>query len=380
VALTKKQKTAVWLGVGFVAFVALVVPRILTSEPDTPGAPARAAGGGDTLAVTVAPVAQERLEDRVATTGTLLPWEAVDLRAEVAGRVTSLSFEEGTRVRQGQTLVTLDTRVLQAQIESARTRRDLAGVQAERRRELFAIGGLSRQALDEAESAARVLDAELAELGAEVARRRVVAPFAGVVGLREVSVGAYLSPGDRVATLRVTSPLRLEFSVPERYLGQIREGDGVTFRVPGQEVAFGATVTAAEPAVDPLTRAFTVRARVGNPDDALRPGAFADVQLVLDAIDDALLVPTASVITGADAVTVFVVEGGAAARRVVTTGVRTADRIQITSGLQPGDVVLTSGLDEVREGQPVRTGGAFDPTRVRPDAPAERSRRFQTAD
>jgi membrane fusion protein (multidrug efflux system) len=377
--LTSKQKTGAWIGV-VVVLVALVVWQILTSG----GVASEQAGGAqrapDTLSVTVAPVAQERLEDRVATTGTLLPWESVDLRAEVAGRVTSLAFEEGSRVRNGQTLVTLDTQVLQAQIQGVRTRRDLAGVQADRRRELFEIGGLSRQALDEADAASRVLDAELAQLSAEVTRRRIVAPFEGVVGLREVSVGAYLSPGDRVATLRVTSPLRLEFTVPERYLGKVREGDAISFRVPGQEVEFGATVLATEPAVDPVTRAFTVRARVGNPDDVLRPGSFAEVQLVLDAVDDALLIPTASVVTGADSTKVFILKDGTAVSRLVTTGVRTSDRIQITSGLQAGDVVLTSGLDIVREGQAVRAGGAFDPTQVRPQSAAERPRQYQTND
>jgi membrane fusion protein (multidrug efflux system) len=365
------------MGGALAGCVALVLVLTWAREGE-PQAPVQAARPADTLYVTVAPVAQERLEDRVSTTGTLRPWEAVDLLAEVAGRVTTLSFEEGSRVREGQTLVTLDTQVLEARAQSAQARRDLAAVQAERRRELFALGGLSRQALDEAESALRVLDAELAELSAESARRRVVAPFGGVVGLREVSVGAYLTPGDRVATLRVTNPLRLEFTVPERYLGRIREGDAVSFRVPGQPLDYGATVLAAEPAVDPVTRAFTVRARVGNPDDVLRPGAFAEVQLVLDAIDGALLVPTASVITGADSTKVFVLRDGAAVSRGVTTGVRTADRIQVTSGLGPGDVVLTSGLNEVREGQPVRTGGAFDPTRVRPAAAAGRSALYET--
>ena len=131
--------------------------------------------------MTVAPVSTELLEDRVTTTGTLLPWEAVEVRAEVAGRVTAINFSEGSAVGRGQTLVSLDADVLRAQIEGARARRDLAGVQAQRYRELFEIGGLSRQELDQAESEARVLDAELAQLAAEVRRRQVVAPFAGQI-------------------------------------------------------------------------------------------------------------------------------------------------------------------------------------------------------
>lgn len=326
-ALTRSQKTAVWIGVALVAAALLILPRFLGGGEDgeaAEGGPGGGERGADTLAVTVAPVSQELLEDKVTTTGTLLPWEAVDLRAEVAGRVTGLRFSEGTAVRQGQTLVTLDTGVLEAQIQGARTRRDLARVQAGRRRELFEIGGLSRQALDQAESESRVLDAELAELAAEVSRRRIVAPFSGQVGLREVSEGAYLSPGDRVATLRVTSQLRLEFTVPERYLGQIQTGEPVRFRVPGQPDPFVATIYATEPAVDQATRAFTVRARARNPGGVLQPGAFAEVELVLAEIPDALLIPTSSVVTGADSTTVYVLQNGTAVPRAVETGVRTA--------------------------------------------------------
>ena len=369
------------MGVALVAAALLILPRVLGDDAEAAGPEAGGGrGGSDTLAVTVAPVSQELLEDRVTTTGTLLAWESVDLRAEVAGRVTGLGFREGSFVRQGQTLVSLDTEVLQAQIEGARTRRDLARVQAQRRRELFEIGGLSRQALDEAESAARVLDAELAQLAAEGRRRRVVAPFSGQIGLREVSQGAYLSPGDRIATLRITSRLRLEFTVPERYLGQIGQGQAVRFAVPGQEDDFVATVYAIEPNVEAATRAFTVRAEARNPGGVLQPGAFAEVDLVLDEIPDALLIPAAAVVTGADSTTVFVVRDGTAVPRAVTTGVRTADRLQVTSGLTADDVVLTSGLNQVRPGQAIRTGGAFDPTRVQPEGTPERTRDYQTSD
>ncbi len=380
-ALTRPQKTALWAGVAIVAVAALLfVPRLFGGDVEAEAPGAGRAPGGDTLAVTVAPVSQQLLEDKVTTTGTLLPWESVDLRAETAGRVVSLNFSEGSAVRQGQTLVSLDTDVLRAQIEGARTRRDLAAVQAQRRRELFEIGGLSRQALDQAESEASVLDAELAQFAAEVRRRQIVAPFSGTIGLREVSTGAYLSPGDRIATLRITSQLRLQFTVPERYLGQIREGSPVRFRVPGQDSPFTATIYAIEPAVEQATRAFTVRARAPNPGGVLRPGAFAEVELVLDEVPEALLIPTAAVITGADSTTVFVVRDGTAVPRAVTTGVRTADQIQITSGLSADDVVLTSGLNQVRPGQAIRTGGAFDPTRVRPEGTPERTTEYEVAE
>ncbi len=345
------------------------------------GGPDAAAAGprrSDTLVVTTAPAVQERLADQFTTTGSLLPWEAVELRAEVAGRVEAIAFQEGTSVRQGQVLARLDTRVLDAEVEAVEARRELARVQVGRQRELFRIGGLSRQALDQAESELRVLDAGRAQLQAEIARRRIVAPFAGEVGLRDVSVGAYVSPGDRIATLRVTHPLRLEFTVPERYLGDVREGQPITFTVPGQAAPFEATVYAVEPGVDPGTRAFAVRARTGNGDGRLTPGAFAEVQLVFNQIEGAILVPTVAIVPGADSASVFVVRDGKATRRSVGTGVRTADRIQVTSGLAAGEIVLTSGFEEVRPGQPVRaTEGGFDPASPAPASSAT-GRAFST--
>ncbi|MFN3597230.1 MAG: efflux RND transporter periplasmic adaptor subunit [Rubricoccaceae bacterium] len=384
-ALSPKQKRiALWAGLAAAAVLAAVlVPRVFGGDAEagrSPGGGGPGGGrGGDSLTVTVAQVRAELLEERLTTTGELDPWEAVDVRAEVAGRIVSLGFAEGAFVRQGQTLAVLDTDVLRAEVQAARTRRDLAAVQTARRRELFEIGGLSRQALDQAESELRVLEAELARLAAEIDRRRIVAPFSGQIGLREISVGAYVAPGDRIATLRQTSPLRLTFAVPERYAGRLPVGTPVRFRVPGREDDFVATVYAFESAVDPGTRAVTVRARAANPGGVLQAGSFAEVTVVFEAIENALLVPTVAVVPSADSARVYVVADGQAQPRNVATGIRTADEVQITAGLREGEVVLTSGFDEVRPGQPVRVSrGAFDPGAVRPETP-ERPSAFRPA-
>ena len=357
--MTKRKKAALWIGVGVLALALLALPKILGGDEATAGPGGGRGGpggrgGGDTLLVTAAAVLQEPMEDRIATTGQLLADEEVELRAEVAGRITALRFQEGAFVRRGQLLAVLDTGVLEAQLRAARTRHDLAAVQARRQRELFEIGGLSRQAVDQAEAEVAVLAAEMQQLRAEVERRRIYAPFAGQIGLRSVSVGAYVSPGDPLATLRVASTLKLEFAVPELYVGRVRPGDAVVFSVPGQERTFRAEVYAVEQSVDAGTRAFTVRARTANPGGALSPGAYAEVELVLDRVDDALSVPAGAIVPGVDSAAVFVVEGGTATRRSVLTGIRTADRVQVTGALVAGDTVLTSGVDQVRPGQPVR--------------------------
>lgn len=345
-----------WVGVVAGVLALLIVPKLLAGgEEGAPGGPGGSPGGrgGDTLLVTAAAVRQELVEDVVATTGQLLAEEAVELRAEVAGRITALQFQEGSYVRRGQLLAVLDTDVLEAQLAAARTRRDLAVTQSARQRQLFEIGGLSRQALDQTEAEARVLEAEMAQLRAEIERRRIYAPFSGQIGLRSVSPGAYVAPGDPIATLRVTGTLKLDFAVPEASLGRVTTGDAVVFTVPGQEGSFRAVVYAVEGAVDPSTRAFTVRARLSNP-GGLTPGAFAQVALALDRVEDALVVPASAVVPGVDSAAVYVVEQGKAARRTVQTGIRTADRVQVTGRIAPGEVVLTSGLEQVRPGQPVR--------------------------
>ena len=365
------RKAPIWIGVAAAAAALLAVPFLCGDDE-----PAGLAGGGarsDTLLVTVAPVQQQRLEDQFRTTGQLLADEEVELRAEVAGRVVRLPFQEGAAVRKGQLLAALDTDVLAAERRASQTRRDLAAVQAGRQRELFGIGGLSRQALDQAEAELQVLGADLARIGAEIERRRIYAPFAGTVGLRAVSPGAYVSPGDRLATLRVTDPLKLEFAVPERYLGRVQPGDRVRFSVPGGDGPYVAEVYAAEPGVSAATRAFTVRARTRNDGARLQPGGFAEVELVFDTVDDALMVPASAVVPGAardgSGPSVWLAQGGLAVPREVTTGVRTADEVQITAGVAAGDVVLTSGFETVRPQLPIRTGGtAFDPAAVRAEA------------
>jgi membrane fusion protein (multidrug efflux system) len=355
-----KRKTMIWLGVAAAALALLLVPRILAEDEGGGGPPGGGRGGpgggrgGDTLTATAALVLLEPMEDRITTTGQLLAEEEVEVRAEVAGRVVALPFREGSFVRRGQLLASIDTAVLEAQLRALATRHELAAVQARRQRQLFEIGGLSRQAVDQAEAEARVLEAEMQGMRAEIRRRRIYAPFSGQVGLRSVSVGAYVSPGDPIATLRAAGTLKLEFTVPERHLGRVRAGDDVVFEVPGQDRTFRASVYAIEQAVESATRSYTVRARTDNSQGLLSPGSYAEVELVLARVDDALSVPAGAVVPGVDSAAVWLVRAGSAERRTVATGLRTADRVQVIGAVAAGDTVLTSSVDQVRPGQAVR--------------------------
>jgi len=311
-------------------------------------------GGGQALQVTAYVVEPVPMQDRIRATGSLLADESVELSAEAAGRVTSISFREGTRVQRGQLLLQINPAELQAQRQRLRYRIDLANTREERQRRLLEIGGVSQDEYDGALGEVNVLRAELSLVEAQLAKTQVRAPFSGVIGLRYVSEGAYVAPQTRIATLQALSPMKVEFAVPERYTGRVRAGATVTFRVAGSAQPYRGEVYAVEPQVDLDTRQLLVRARVPNPDGTLVPGAFADIELVVDTIEGALPVPAISVVPEMGGALVWTVRDGRAASQRVETGMRTDEAVQITGGLAPGDTVLVTGLQAVRPGQAVR--------------------------
>lgn len=305
------------------------------------------------LRVNGALVHPEPLAEVVTSTGTLLAAEGVELQAEVSGKITSIAFVEGKRVKKGELLVKLndaDLRAMQlgASHELARAQR------AERRaKELLEKGFLREDEYDIALSEMHVKEAALALTRAQIAKTEIRAPFDGVTGLRYVSEGAFVSASTQIATLQRTDALKLDFAIPERYAQAVQSGSRVTFSVASSSKQFEGEVYAFDPRIDPDTRTLLIRALCPNPGGALLPGAFASVSLTLDITPDALLVPAASVMPDYESAFVFVIAAGRAERRQVTTGVRTDTRVQITSGLRPGEVVATSGLQQIRHGMEV---------------------------
>ena len=344
------QKRTVLALVGLVVLALLAWPKLRPSDAAGPGAEAR---GGPVQATAYVATPRAML-DRIRATGSLRADESVDLSAETSGRITRIYFQEGSRVGRGQLLVKINDAELRAQRERLRHRIELAATREERQRRLLEIGGASQDEYDGVLGELNVLRSEVALLDAQIATTEVRAPFGGVIGLRYVSEGAYVSPQSRIASLQALSPMKLEFSVPERYASRVSIGDEVVFSVAGSEGTFRGEVYAVEPRVDVGTRTLQIRARVPNPDGRLLPGAFADIDLLVDEIPDALSVPAIAVISELGGKRVWVVEDGRAAPRTVETGLRTEDAVQIVAGLAPGDTVLTSGLQSVRAGQPVQ--------------------------
>lgn len=352
--MNKYVKRAI-VGAGFVVIlVALAWPKLPIGEQDSgAAAPMAAAGGGDLLRVRAHIIEPETLSDRIYVTGNLLANEEVVLSSETSDKITDIFFEEGRVVSEGDLLVKINDRELQARLRQVQYRLRLAEDREGRQQQILERGGISQEEYEATLNELNVLRAEEELIEAEIAETEVRAPFDGVVGLRYVSEGSYISPSTRIATLQDVSAVKLDFAIPERYANRISIGSPIFFSVTGVEGQFDGRVYAFEPRIEAGTRTLRVRARTANPNRQLLPGAFANVELVFERIEDALTVPTIAVIPELGGKKVFVYENGKAMVRQVETGIRSENRIQIVHGLNPQDTVITTGIQQLRPGLPV---------------------------
>lgn len=293
-------------------------------------------------------------ENKILTTGTLLANEDVDLRSETSGKIVELKLDEGKRVKAGEVLLKINDNELQAQLEQADYRVGLAELRERRQKQLLERGGISQEDYDATLNELNVLKAEAALINAQIEKTAIMAPFDGVVGLRYVSNGSYITPSTEVATLQSINPIKVEFSVPERYAGEVETGDRAIFNVQGQGQDFEAIIYAIEPRIDTQTRTLRIRARAENPEGKLLPGAFANIELILQEIEDALMIPSIAVVPELQGQKVYLVKNGKVEEQFVSIGFRTESDVQVTEGISPGDTVLTTGLLQVRTGTEVR--------------------------
>lgn len=311
-------------------------------------------GKNEPLLVEVHVVQPKVFENKILSTGTLLANEDIELRSEISGKIVDLKLKEGKQVREGEVLVKINDSELQARLRQATYRLSLAELREQRQQQLLERGGISQEEYDATVNELNVLRAEKTLIEAQIEKTQIIAPFDGVVGLRYVSEGSYISPTTNVATLQSIDPIKIEFSIPERYAGQIETGDKVLFNVQGSTSDYEAEVYAIEPRIDRQTRTLKMRAMADNQDGKLLPGSFANLELILEEIENALFVPTIAVRPVLNGQKVFLLKNGVVQEQQVETGIRTEKEIQVTSGVSVGDTVLTTGLLQVRNGMPVR--------------------------
>jgi len=293
------------------------------------------------------------LDNVVRSSGTLLASEAVDLAPEASGRVELIAFKEGGRATKGQILVRINADDLQAQLRKAELQIKLATDQEQRQRYLYEKSSISKEQFETAENQLNQLKADRDNLTASIRKREVRAPFDGIVGLRYVSEGSYVTPTTRIASMQKINPMKVDFSIPERYAGQVSIGDKVDLRNEETGARYTGKLYAIEPKIDQQLGTLQLRALVENQGDRMFPGAFVNIDLRLKRIPDALMVPTQAIIPVLKGQTVLVKKNGVVRSVPVKIGVRTPTSVQITDGLAAGDTVITTGIMQLRPGSPV---------------------------
>ncbi|MCB1740326.1 MAG: efflux RND transporter periplasmic adaptor subunit, partial [Gammaproteobacteria bacterium] len=318
-------------------------------------------------AVETASVEITSLDQSVDVIGTLRADESVTLRPEIAGRIEKILFTEGQQVRKGEPLFRLDAALIRADLNEANANLALSQRSFDRAEDLIDRKLIAQSDYDSARSKLSVDRAKQASARTRLDKSVIRSPFAGVVGLRQVSVGEYVSVGQALVDVVSIDPIKLEFAVPELYLSQVKVGQAVNLRAdafPGER--FAGEVYAVAPQIDLATRSLTVRARVPNPDGKLRPGQFSSVSLVLDRVSDAMIIPEQALWPLGDKQYVYRVVDGKADQVEVRTGQRQPGKVQIVSGLNAGDTVITAGQQKIGAGSPVNPL----PPRTAPATPA----------
>jgi len=327
-----------------------------------PGGPGGRRGGGP-IPVRVMVVKDTVINNDIDVTGTIDANERVNLVSEAAGKITGIYFQEGSYVKKGQLLVKVYNQDLQASLAQNNYNIALAKQNEYRNSILLKKEAISQQEYDISLTALNTLKAQADVVKAQISKTEIRAPFSGTIGLRSVSPGGYLSPNTSIATLVNMDPAKVTFSVPEKYQPYIKPGSKISFTVASSMNDFKATVYAIEPSIDVNSRTITVRAKAGNPKGVLKAGSFAKINLALDQIPHAIMIPTEAITPDIKGDKVYIYKNGTAVPRPVTTDLRTDTKIQITSGLKPGDSVVVSAIMQMRPKAKLRLIKGFKGTK-----------------
>ena len=290
------------------------------------------------------------LNSSIDVAGTLLPFEETEIHPEVEGKIVMLSIKEGSIVRRGTLLARLFDGDLTAQLHKLNVQLEIAKKTRERQTDLLKIGGISQQDYDLSVLSVSTIQADMQVLNASINKTIIRAPFDGKVGFKNISIGAYVTPATVVTSIRQISKLKLEFSVPEKYTPKIAIGNVINFTTEASEKKYSAKIVATESGITEDNRSLKVHAIVENVDKNITAGSFAKVNFDMGSNDNAIMIPTQAIIPEARDKKVIISKGGVAQFNVVKTGERDSARIEILSGLNIGDTVITTGLLNLKAG------------------------------
>jgi membrane fusion protein, multidrug efflux system len=298
-------------------------------------------------------IVPQKMSQMINQNGTLRPDEEVDLSFETSGKIVNLNFTEGTRVKKGDLLAKMNDRPLQAQLEKLLAQLKLAEGKEFRQKSLLDRDAISQESYDQIQTDVQSIKADINLVKARISETELRAPFDGIIGLRYLSEGSYATSSTKIARLVKARPIKIEFSISEKYASEIKIGYPITFQTKSSDKVFNASVYAIDPKIDLNTRTISLRALYPNTNEELKPGTYAGITLELSKIDNAVSIPTEALIPEMDGEKVFILRKGKAQSVNVTTGLRTESRLQITSGLKFGDTLIVTGIMQLRQNLPV---------------------------
>jgi len=286
--------------------------------------------------------------------GSIIPSEEIQVFSEISGRVRSIHFKEGQLITKGALLFQIDTDILKAQKRQIQVDLALAQKDERRKKNLLDSKGISEEEYEKSAAQLASLEAQAALLQVQISKGEIRASFSGKIGLRNISEGAFVSSSTLLTNLIQVDPIKIEFSISERYASSVKNGQSITFSLEGDSKMYTGTVYAFEPSVDKGTRMLTIRAQLKN-DGRLIPGTFVSVDYDLGKESNAFMIPSAAVVPVLKGQNVFVAREGKVVEIPVELGLRTADNVQIFGEVQAGDLLIVTGLLAVRNGVPVKT-------------------------
>ena len=336
-----------------VGFGAFIVFRI-TSNKSNNGASGGKDAKSKVITVNGIVVKAETFDNSLSLSGSIEANEQVEIRSEISGIVEGIYFKEGSNVSKGQLLFKVNDLELRAQLAQAKTKQGLASENDRRAKLLLQKEAISQEEYDVARADYKLAQSQIQLILAQIAKASVRAPFSGKIGLRSISPGTYITPTLLVAKLVNISQLKITFSIPEKYANQIKPNSNLSFTAAGSSEKYSAKIYAIEPEVQIETRTLQVRAIAENKDGKLFPGTFANVELPLDIIIDAIVIPTEAIIPVQNGKKVFILNKGKAKEVLVETTTRTDASVLVLTGLKVGDTVLTSGVMSLKDDAEVK--------------------------
>jgi len=348
--MNKIIRTILFIVITIIIIGLILYPK-LNSEESNPQETTRQ--GSTILPVEAKIINPKRIENVIRITGAILANESVALRSEISGKIEKIYFQEGQRVKKGDLLLSINDDEILAQVERLKYTQKLNEDIEYRQRQLLEKEAISREEYEIALTTLNTTQSDIKEREARLSKHKLYAPFQGIIGLRQVSEGSYITPSDLIVNIYSINPIKVEFSVPGKYSPMVKKGDTINFKTEASKNEFIGTIYAVEPRIDPRTRTLQIRAICRNDEELLIPGQFANIDYILNVLPDALMVPSESVIPELNSHKVFTYKKGLISQEVVSIGLRNENEVQITQGINPGDTVITTGILQVRHGMPV---------------------------